>query len=310
MIDVDFGYIVRRSFEIAWKHKFLWLFGMFAAGSGFNFDFNYLMDTDDMQIFGTPQFDFNPAFLVPLFTFIGIFVLVMIIMGIISNGGLIDAVNRIERGGKYSFSMTFSAGLDYFFRILGQGIIIFLGAFGVIMVTVVIEVLLFKIHGALGGISLLIVIPAFIFFIFFLATIGNLAPRILVVRNNGIIESLEEAFYLFKTYLGKCVLMALLFMGLNILFGIGFMIIWAMFGIPIGMLIYATSFSKVAAFIAAALIGLPISLVIGGITGVFNSSAYTLFYFQLVEPKQQAVQSPPPQSPPPDQSHNSPLGNG
>jgi hypothetical protein len=50
------------------------------------------------------------------------------------------------------------------------------------------------------------------------------------------------------------------------------------------MLVHSISESKIVIFVLALVLGLPISLVVGGFIGTFFHSLYTLFYFGLVDP--------------------------
>jgi hypothetical protein len=77
------------------------------------------------------------------------------------------------------------------------------------------------------------------------------------------------------------------------------MIVWAIFSIPISFVIMSMGVQMFYAFIIGFLLGLPISLVLGGYIGVFQSSLYTLFYFELVEPKsvtEETITPPPPEN--------------
>ena len=58
----------------------------------------------------------------------------------------------------------------------------------------------------------------------------------------------------------------------------------------------AAEINPVMAFFGALVAGLPVSLVVGGFLGVFYNCLYTLFYFELVEPKQESTATAPPTS--------------
>ncbi len=282
---MEFNRIISRSFELAWQHKFLWLFGMFAGGSGFYLDFSVLFDLDENpeEIFN--QLDMLPETLIPFLMGILIWGLIMFVLKLISEVAVIDSINRIERGGLYSFASGYSAGLDFFFRYLGlaimKGLVIIasVGLIGFIMF------ILFAITPVLGIMFLLLFIPGFLFVIFVITNIFTLAERGMIVRNSGIIESIEEGYYLFKNRFSDNFIIFLIFVGMSIAFGIGSFILWMFFGIPIGIIIALMNMEPMTAFVMSFIIGLPISLVIGGIFGVFFSNLYTLFYFELVEPK-------------------------
>lgn len=292
---MDYGQIINRSFEIAWKHKWLWVFGMFASSS-FNTNFDsFGGNTSDPQIFN--RLGFDPAILLPFLAVFAVWMLIIIVCQIISDAALIDSINRIERGGQYSFSIAFSNGLNFFLRLLGLNIVMFFITMIPITITVLVLIALFAVDTAIGALSLLFFIPFFIFVMFIIVTIWQLAKRVLIVRNASIADSISEGYYLLKTHFGKNLLMFLINIGFGILFGIVLMVIFLMFGVPIALVTDALGLSTIYAFLGAFLFALPISLVIGGFTGTFSSSLYTIFYFRLVEPSQSTqveIQNEPP----------------
>jgi hypothetical protein len=212
------------------------------------------------------------AFMVVLL-FIG---LVFLIAHLISKTALVDAVNKLTRGGEYCFGTSFSAGIDFFWRMVGLFILEFIAVVGVVIVVVIL---------VLTIIGILVAIPAAIFAAYALFTLFELATRVIVARDCSIGDGLSEAYHLMKERFSDTLVMALIFLGLVIATGIATMIIWLMFGIPIGAVVWGATESVGAAIILGILVGLPISLVLGGFLGTFFSSMYTLFYFELVEPQ-------------------------
>ncbi len=290
---MEYGRIVSRSFEIAWNHKWLWLFGMFAAGTGFNLKLEYVMGVSP-----TNPFDFqNPSAIDPsaiiglyagLIPFIIIFALVMVL----AKGAIIDSVNRIERGGTYSFSTAYSAGVDYFLRFLGIGIIffvvwmayIFIG-FIIIAVSVAISKILAFIVGFIGF---------FFTFLFLIALtqVMNLAQRVVVLRNTGVMDALSEGVQLVKMHFGKNIAAFFIVFGFAIVFGISTFVLWFMLNFPIDAVIQALNLKSFAAMIGALILGLPVSFFLAGIIGLFSETFMTLFYIELVEPKQESEYLP------------------
>jgi hypothetical protein len=87
--------------------------------------------------------------------------------------------------------------------------------------------------------------------------------------------------------------MFLIYLGLSIGLGLGALLIWAMVGAPIALIALATGLGLVPALVLAMIMGLPISLIVGGFIGTVVESLYTLFYFELVEPGGQVQPSSP-----------------
>jgi MFS family permease len=291
---MNYGRIVNRSFEIAWRYKSLWIFGLFASGGMGNFNFN--VPTRDITDFSGGDFRF---FDIPQEIY-AMFMLSMVMVGlaffvasIIAEAAVTDSVNRIERGGIYKFADAFSTAIDFFWRLLGLALV---GIFGMIVPMFILALIAgigFGIHTALGILSLLVIIPAMIFWVFTVFNILTLTQRVIIVRNTTIGNGLEEAYHLFKSRFSDLVVIFLIFIAFTIGFGIASAIIWFMFGLPVAALGLAADLNPIAAFFGALVAGLPISLVVGGFLGVFYNSLYTLTYFELVEPKQDAAAATP-----------------
>ncbi|MBI5266079.1 MAG: hypothetical protein HY851_02490 [candidate division Zixibacteria bacterium] len=290
---MDYGRMIRDSLALAWRHKSLWVFGLFTGwGTTFNTSFgkNDLKSLSGGELGDSPygMFGQDPSqymsLLAPFLVGMVIFAIVYILASCIANPAQVDAVNRITRGGTYKFSESFSTGVDFFWRILGMyivGFVVFLVSMGVIGACVGVA---FVITPILGIISLLPAIPLFFFVILALTMIFYLAQRAVVVRNVSIADSLQEGYALFRNHLGKNVVFFLICFGLAL--GIGMMVGLAMVIIylPVGALAYSLGAPVWAAFLIAIALALPVSIPVGGYFGTFFSSLFTMFYFGLVEP--------------------------
>ncbi|MCK4633021.1 MAG: hypothetical protein KAT79_07090, partial [candidate division Zixibacteria bacterium] len=160
--------------------------------------------------------------------------------------------------------------------------------------TFLIGLICFELHWTIGLASLLILIPFGICAVVMGSSIYCLAQRAIVVRKVSIGDGLAEGVTLFTNNIGKNVVMFLIYIGLLIGLGIGEAIIWAIFGIPIAAIILAAGFGIAAAFVAAFVMGLPISLIVGGFVGTVLTNLYTIFYFELLEPSQPTTTTAPP----------------
>ncbi len=284
---MEYGRIVSRSFEIAWQHKWLWLFGMFAAGTGYNLNFEYMgLSANPFTPADIEHIDFKALFA----AYIGFIPLILIIglMAILSLAAIIDSVNRIERGGAFSFSTAFSAGIDFFFRIIGFGIIAFIVAMTFFFIMVIGLTIAFSINTALGVLASFITFFLFLIFIFSITQISNLGYRVLVIRNSGIIEAIGEGFQLVKMYFGENVAAFFILMAFGIGFAIFNLIIWLIFNLPIDAVINALNLTSFPAVITGLFLGMPITFITAGYFGVFVTTFMTLFYIELVEPKQES----------------------
>ncbi len=298
---MEYGKIINDSFRIAWKHKSLWLFGLFAGGggTGFNFDDRLFREYDlgfDLEdFFGSWDIPFDWHLLIPVIVAFAVMGLGFMVMHLISVPALIDGVNKIQRGGEYRLGSSFSVGIDFFWRFLGLSVIGFMIVLSVIMLGIGFGVVAYAVHWAVMVFYILIMIPVFLVFIFGVTSVFELGTRAMVVRDIGVFESLHEGYFLFRHHLGYNAIMFLIYIGFSIGLGIGALMIWAMVGIPIALLVLASGLGIVPAIILAVIMGIPVSLVVGGFCGTALESLYTLYYFDLVEPggpTQNATPSP------------------
>ncbi|MDX9857762.1 MAG: hypothetical protein RBT76_08240 [candidate division Zixibacteria bacterium] len=305
---MDYGYIVNRAFQIAWKYKSLWVFGLFVGGfTNFNVDLptnSFSFDPESAEL----PFHISPEIIAALLLVGFVLFILFLAAYCISAPALIDGVNRIERGGVYRFGASFSAGVDYFFRILGLGVLYFLTVF----VSMVILTLIFIFVAILAGVSLgdsgagpaiaifllglLILIPLLLFVYLIIMTPFSLAQRVIVVRNAPISDALSEGWLLFKRNFGKSMLIYLINLGISLAVIIALAVLFAVVALIV-IIFVPDPMEHITEFIILGIVfGLPISLLLGGFFGTFHSALYTLFYFELVEPaagRQIAAQTPP-----------------
>jgi hypothetical protein len=290
---MDYGKIIRDSFALSWRHKTLWILGIFAGmGGGFNTSFN----KDDIQaLSGSP---FGGAFgglgensaeiwqtLAPYAIGLTVFGLFFVAMHCIAVPGLIDAVNRITRGGMYKLSESFSTGIDFFWRTLGMIILLIVTISVVTIALIVMVVLSWMATMPLGVITLLLALPVFFGTLIVGASVYNLALRAMVARNVSIGDAIAEGYGLFRMHLGKSIIFLLITFGLAIALTIAVGLVTILVFAPIGLLAYSFGLAVWQAFLLAVILSLPVTIPIGGYMGVFHSSMYTMFYFALVEPE-------------------------
>ena len=209
---MDYGKIVSQSFNVAWNYKSLWVFGLFAGGGYSAFNWNVGEgDKCDLTSLGVDADMFTNLYqiMAPFLVMAGLLLLVLFLLYFIATPALIDAVNRITRGGKYRFGDSFSVGLDNFLKFLGLGIVFFFVMFVGFMLTVGFAVLAFVIHWVMGVLSLLVLIPIGICAVVTGTSIYNLAQRAIVVRKVSIGDGVVEGVTLFTHNISKNVIMFL-----------------------------------------------------------------------------------------------------
>jgi hypothetical protein len=298
---MDYGEIISSAFKVAWRNKTLWILGLFAAGfsnfsDSFDFPFRGEIESTDFQILGyTIDFhnfaESNLWILIAIASLLVIYFLIFLILHCICTPALIDAVNRLTRGGVYRLRDSFSAGLDYFWRYIGLNIlVIMIGIVGSVALIGPV-VLLFIIAVPLGVLSLFPLIPLFFFFIYALSTISTLGERAMVIRNINITDALAEGMDLFWKNKIHSLIIFLLYLALTIGIALGLLAVFGLMSVPF---IFIASASTTGLIMALA-IGLPLLMIlmlpISGFLGTAFEAMYTIFYIRLVEP-QKTTNSP------------------
>ena len=289
-MGIDFGRLIQRSFEIAWKFKTLWILGLFAGGmDAFNFDWTGKVDPEVVDMgFAYDWFErLNlPTDLVPpdlavlgaIFLWVLALGLLFFICYLIAQPAIIDAVNKITRGGQYSFGTSFSRGSDFFWRFFG---ITLVEIFAAIVVVVAVIVLAY----VLTPFTLLLTIPCALVVFFFVYHTFGLAEVAMVARNNQIADAVAEGWNLLMRNKANCFLMTLILIGLAIGFFIVVSVVTLICYLPINLLVLGVVENLAAILLTALFLGLPVALVVGGYTGAFFNALYVQFYFRLVEPQ-------------------------
>jgi len=300
---MDYSRIIHESFRIAWEHKSLWIFGVFVSGgAAFNFDptpFGW-EGGEDLPWGLSPGMleNWQPSWevILPLVALVGSIVLLSIILSFIAYPALIDGANKIKRGGVYTFSSSFSAGLDFFFRFVGLTIVFAVVTVVATLITVLLAIGAFKVSPILGGLYLVVAIPVAIAGMFSTTTVYYLAERVIVLRNATIGDGISEGILLLRQNVVPCILIALISIGLALGIAIVTFVASLLFSIPFAAIGALSGLGLIPAILMSVLIGLPLSIVVGGYVGASMTNLYTLFYIELVEPSK-PLSSPAPLQP-------------
>lgn len=303
-MKVDFGFITRESFRIAWRHKLLWIYGIFVSGTAWNTNLGGDADSMGLDSFegSLSQLpDIPEAFWVGAGIAIAIFVIAMFLAGVVSTGALTDAVNRIVRGnGRWGFGQSLSRALDFFWPLLGMFFTVVLGTAAYLIIAVLIGVGAFAIHIAAGILYILVAIPLSAIVFWAGLTTYSLAQRALIIRGLDYGGAWTEGWALFQRFWKESAIMALLRIGIGIAIAMATAMIMLIFGGPAFLTAIAGGLELTLSIILAMLIAWPVLLIVGGFAGTVTFNLYTLFYFELVEPRRQRMA--PDQTPPPGPS--------
>jgi hypothetical protein len=293
-MNFNFGEVLTRAWQIIWKHKVLWVFGILAScgqggggnsgGSGGNAgyssgDSNFPF-ASEMERFGRWISD-NPWIILVFILAVLLLVMLTVFLGTIGRIGLIKGTYRAEQGEeKLVLGALFSESMPYFWRVFGLTF-----AIGLVILLIFVPLVLF---GALtAGIGFLCLLPLICVLIPVSIVVGILveqANNAIVLEDLGIMDGLKRGWEILKANVGPVIIMAI------ILAVIGFVV-----GLVVAIPIFLAVIPAMIAFLAGdsqdttplILVGvciclyLPVAIVLQGIMTAYIKSAWTLTYMRL-----------------------------
>lgn len=279
---MDYGGLVKRALDIMWKFKYLWIFGFFLEfGSGGGGGGGNLPDK-----FKEPISDFLTGPLVGalIFLLLAAFVIfiIFLILYIISQGGLIHCVWRIESGDSPTLRDGWNAGVRNFWRILGITILIIVFVFAAAVVTLGPFIVLLIALKLLGLLSAMILIPLFMILVVTIALIDLYAKRVCIIEGKGVFDSIAGGWETLQRNLGKSLIMALIGIGSTIVYVIGFLIAGLFLALPFIILGAINLFLGIA---LGVMVGLIYIAVASGAWGTYIDSLWTLAFLEMKESK-------------------------
>lgn len=252
---MDYGRIVRRAWEITWRHKVLWIFGIAAAlfsgggfGGGGGNGAQYRMNDSDLNRWrGMVPFGGNWEAAVPvILAIIGVLVLLALVFAVVgivvrytSYGALIGMVDEVERTERTSFRSGLRRGWRHLLRVFAIDLIIGIALFFVVLVVIFLTLIggafavlpaIMLAQGDSGGatvvgilwgigvgLAVLFAIIAVSVVVSAVSTlVRELAFRARVLEGQGVFASLGAAFRLIRSRLKEVLLVWLLLLAINL----------------------------------------------------------------------------------------------
>jgi hypothetical protein len=312
-MNFNFGDVLTRAWQIIWKHKVLWIFGILAGcgrggtrfssssrGGGGDGGFGQL-PPEILNIWQTIQENLT-AFIVAGCILVLLIWAITIFLSTIGKIGLIRGTLQVEEGAeRLLFGQVFSESMPYFWRIFGLSLIIALPVLIVFAVLIAgfaalaISASNGSDAGTLGLLgSLPLIIGCFcllIPIIFVLNMVIRQAENAIVLEDLRVVPALSRGWDVFRANLGPILLMAIILAVIALV--IGFVI-----AIPVFLIVFpaviafaagdAQNWTPLVLMTVGLCIYTPILLVLNGIMIAFTESAWTLTYMRLTRPQDQA----------------------
>lgn len=314
-MNFNFGEVLTRAWQIVWKHKVLWIFGILAScgqgGGGGNGGGNSGGSDNDFSPNLPPQLTQWTQWIENnLMQFIAILVAILCIIWIvvafistIGKIGLIRGTAQAEGGAEsLIFGQLFSESMPYFWRMFGLSLILALPIL-VFVVVLVVGALAFIVpvsvssgesSSALGALAIVpiilgcvcLLIPVMIV----ISMVFSQAARALVLEELGVLPAIARGWEIFRANLGPIILMAII-LGV-ISFVVGFATV-----IPVMIMVFPAMFAFIAGgaqsntpwiFMGICVcLYLPVLILLNGILTAYAESAWTLVYMRLTKPQDQ-----------------------
>jgi hypothetical protein len=314
-MNFNFGEVLTRAWQIIWKHKVLWIFGIFAGcsrgGSNFNSSSNsggngngpgnINVPPQLEQLFRTISENMTMYIVigVTLFCVIG---LVVLFLGTIGRIGLIRGTWRVENGAEHLiFGELFSESTPFFWRVFGLSLLAALPIFIVVILTIVMLVPIIAASngsgseafaGIFGSMTLFcgclcLLIPIMIV----ISLVARQAENAIVLEDAGLMPSISRGWEVFRNNLGVMILML-------IILGVIGMIVGFVIAIPLFIVVVPAMLTFAAGqgqdwtpmiFMGVCLcLYIPVTWLINGVLTAYTESAWTLTYMRLTKPQANA----------------------
>jgi len=296
---MDYIGIIKRAFQITIKNKYLWLFGLLAGAGGGGGSYNfYNGGSGDLsnvanRNFRSPYLQMRNfltdnwiwiAVIIGIILVIGI---ILLILSIISQGALVGCINKVDNNKKSGIKDGFKIGKNYFWRVLGLGLLTGIVIFAAVIILGIPIMMLF--YYKMIGRGILLVLVALLIFIPLAVVINYMTVfglRFIVLKNKKVIESLRLAFDLFMKNVWPSIAMSLIMMAVGLVVGMIMIIAFIVVAIPfviLGFIAYfiAQWMGVVIVVILGMLVFFFLSFLLGSIMSTFKSGVWTLAFKEL-----------------------------
>ena len=297
----DFGEVLTSAWKIIWKHRILWVFGIFAGfargsggggngGGGGGGDRSFQNQDDPFsqldpafQQFGQ-YIEENWWIIIAFVLFILLISILFYALGIMGRIGLIKGVYKVENGAEtLTFPELWSESMPYFWRIFGINFLIGLAVF----IMIVPLVLLGVVTAGIGFVCLLPLLCILVPIGWVVSIILEQAQPAMIIEDLGMIDGFKRGWEIVKANALNFFILALIVLigGGIIGFVIAIPIVLAV--VPLVLSAQALNESLTPVYIALACCALyvPVILFLNGILTAYIQSVWTLTYLRLAKPK-------------------------
>jgi hypothetical protein len=315
--------LLEEAWEITKKYKFLWIFGIFSthllpfSSGAFDktlknvFKMSWISQNFDLLSFANLSFlnlanvysslftaNISPDVVNPIFYFsnilltLGLLVLfiafLLVVIYIISETGLIWAVNKIRKGESTNFKETLKNSLRYFWRILFFDLFILL----CLLITIIPFFLFIKNDNPTGlAIYALMALPLYVAFFIYLGIFAAIGTREIVINDVSLLKGIKAADQIIRSNLKQAIKFFILYIMLEIAFitFLWFVVILLLFPV-LGLTLIQNPITYLITPLLILLV-IILGVILKGVGATFISSWITLVYLDYFREETNEVQS-------------------
>ena len=295
-MNFNFGEVLTRAWQIIWRHKVLWIFGIFAGcsrgggggpsggGGGGGTQPGEQPFPQLQQMFDQiGQWMQDNPWIVAVFILIGLVLLILsVLLGTIGRIGLIRGTYQAEQGTQQLvFGELFSGSMPYFWRVLGLSFLILLIALVVFIPLLLGGALFTALTAGIGALCLLPLICLLVPLLWAVSVVIEQANVAIVLENLGIGDGFRRGWEVVRANPGPIILMTLLlFIGSGI---VGFIVAIPIFAAVVPLIFGAATNNTNPVWISIVCCALyfPVLLILSGILNAYVQTVWALTYMRL-----------------------------
>lgn len=308
---MDFGKVLTRSWEIIWKHKILWVFGILASCGGQyrSSSINYSYDSSSGPSGQVPpgiqnwldqlNFRFNSipqdrliAIMVGAVLIILALAILFAFIGIFGRVSLIKGAQQAEGGMALNFGQLAGDAYKFFWRAVGLNILLAILPIAVVIIFAIAAGVFSVVTLGIGALCLIpiacLMVPVFLAY----SVYTQFANMALVVDEMPVFDAISRGWDVLRNHAGNITIMALILLigGGVVNFLIGLPIVAVFAPVVIGAISGTQNAFTTGLTISAIclVVALPVLILLGGILQSYLQSAWTLTYLEATAPAPKA----------------------
>lgn len=315
---MEYGSLIRRAWMLTWRHRFLWVLGLFASstvgscspigGGGPGMQWRtgpeemrrVSPDLEGALRFGERWFSANLDVVLVVAVLAALLGLVAAVLSLLAQGAMARATADLALDRPTTLGAAWGAGVRLFWRYLFLWLLFIALAIAVGLVVALFWGLTFAASqfpadpsrtiltaaaGLVATLTSLISIPVFIA----LSVVVAFAQRAIAVEDVGPVDALGISLRLVRSHLGTSALVWLINLALAFAFGIAIAIGVVVIVIPLGVVaaalfaITGVSVASIAYLVAAVLALIIAAWIMGAVANSFFWNYWTLAYLRLTD---------------------------